>query len=180
MKRQTRLDLEQEARNLLVQHNLLKISVPIERLAKVLGAVVAYQPFEADDVSGLLYREDGQAPVIGVNSANSPVRQRFTIAHEIGHLRCHPGQDLILDRTVKVNWRNATSSAATDEQEMQANAYAAALLMPEPEVRQRLDSLITRSRVDDGVLVTKLAHDFRVSRSAMEFRLANLGLLTPA
>jgi hypothetical protein len=45
--------------------------VPVEQLARDVGAVISYQPFETEDISGLLYRAAGSAPVIGVNSSNS-------------------------------------------------------------------------------------------------------------
>jgi Zn-dependent peptidase ImmA (M78 family) len=53
-------------------------------------------------VSGILFR-DGEHHVIGVNSAHPLARQRFTIAHELGHRALHPGRELILDVPVRVN-----------------------------------------------------------------------------
>lgn len=157
-----------------------QIPVPVERIAASLGAAVRYQPFEADDISGLLLRQDGQRPIIGVNSVNASVRQRFTIAHEIGHLLLHEGKGLILDRLVRVNFRDAVSSTATDRQEREANAFAAALLMPDEQIIQQLQHLTSGTHKSDTKIVQSLAKAFDVSRQAMEFRLINLGLLTPA
>ena len=45
-------------------------------------------PGEEDkDLSGFLYRE-GAHSIIGINKTHVPVRQRFTIAHEIGTCCC--------------------------------------------------------------------------------------------
>lgn len=171
---------EARAAELLADYGPVRIPVPVESLARHARAVVTYEPFEPD-VSGLLYQDVGRAPVIGVNSATSTHRQRFTIAHELGHLRCgHNGQTLILDRTVQVNWRDRTSSAATDQQEIEANAFAAALLMPDGHVRERLEALVRGRPLPDDELVGRLAKAFAVSRQAMEYRLANLGLLSPS
>lgn len=74
------------ARELLLRARIAEPPVPVEQLARNAGALISYQPFEAEDISGLLYRTAGTAPVIGVNSNNPKVRQRFTIAHELGHL----------------------------------------------------------------------------------------------
>jgi Zn-dependent peptidase ImmA (M78 family) len=156
-----------------------RIPVPVDEVARFLRALVRYQPFDGDDISGLLLREEGVDPIIGVNSVNAPVRQRFTIAHEIGHLTMHQGKRLILDRLVRVNFRDAVSSTATDKQEREANAFAAALLMPDDEVVTHLARLTQGRQRSDGAIVQNLAGIFQVSRQAMEFRLGNLGLLTP-
>lgn len=171
---------EHAASALLEQHDPVAIPIPVQQIAKSCGAVISYQPFEADDISGLLYRQDGELPVIGVNSSNSLVRQRFTIAHELGHLQLHKGKELILDRLARVNFRDSTSSQATDTQEMEANAFAASLLMPEDKIKQHLISYLQRRALRDEQLVELLAKDFKVSRQAMEFRLINLGHFTPA
>lgn len=156
------------------------LPIPVEAVARGVGAQVRYRPFEVEDVSGMLLREEGASPVIGVNSANSKQRQRFTVAHELGHLLLHEGKPLIVDRLVRVNFRDATSSLATDEQEMQANAFAAALLMPPALVEEQMGVLLAGRPKTDPEMVEALARRFGVSRPAMEFRLVNLGFLTPS
>ena len=156
------------------------LPVPVDELAAGLGLTVRRQYFEADDVSGVLIREPGEASIIGVNASNSPQRQRFTVAHECGHFLLHKGKRIVLDRAVRVNFRDAASSLATDREEMEANAFAAGLLMPADLVREELRRIVEgRPRTDDQ-LVGELADRFDVSQKAMEFRLLNLGMLTPA
>lgn len=154
--------------------------VPVERLAREAGAVVSYQPFDAEDISGLLYRAPNAAPVIGINSNNAKVRQRFTIAHELGHLSLHGNRELILERHVQLNFRDATSSTATKQEEIEANQFAAELLMPERLLDQSLRSLVKGRPLSDVDIVRRLARRFEVSQQAMEFRLASLGMLTPS
>ena len=154
--------------------------VPVERLARESGAVVSYQPFDAEDISGLLYRAADAAPVIGVNSNNAKVRQRFTIAHELGHLALHEDQELILERHVQLNFRDATSSTASKQEEIEANQFAAELLMPETLLERSLRSLLSGRPLSDADLVRRLAGRFEVSQQAMEYRLASLGMLTPS
>lgn len=170
---------QRAAATLLADARVTSLPVPVERLAQHCGAVITYQPFEGDDISGLLLRKDNQPPVIGVNSSNSAVRQRFTIAHELGHLKLHKGE-LILDRLARVNFRDSTSSQATEMQEIEANAFAACLLMPHNLVAAQLEHHVQRRHLNDEALVEALARDFKVSRPAMEFRLINLGYYTPA
>lgn len=168
------------ARQILSAAAITEPPVPVERLVREAGAVVSYQPFDANDISGLLYQAADSAPVIGVNSNNAKVRQRFTIAHELGHLTLHERQELILDRHVQVNFRDATSSTASNQEEIEANQFAAELLMPHDLLERSLHSLLAGRPLTDVDLVRRLASRFEVSHQAMEYRLASLGMLTPS
>src|SRR4029077_13565981 len=107
------------------------------------------------------------------------VRQRFTIAHELGHLQLHKGRSLILERQMHVNFRDATSATITSREEMEANQFSAELLMPHELLERALKSLLKGRPLSDADLVARLAARFEVSRQAMEYRLASSGLLTP-
>jgi len=168
------------ARELVAKARITEPPVPVEQLAQDAGAVISYQPFEAEDISGLLYRTAGSAPVIGVNSNNPKARQRFTIGHELGHLILHPGHELILERLIRLNFRNATSSTASDEEEIEANHFAAELLMPHDLLRHSLSMLMQGRPLSDLEVVRRLTRRFEVSQSAMEYRLTSLGMLSPA
>ena len=50
------------ARDLLTKASVTEPPVPVEQLARDAGAVISYQPFEAEDISGLLYRAAGALP----------------------------------------------------------------------------------------------------------------------
>jgi len=131
------------------------------------------------DVSGMLYRR-GTATVMVVNAHHHPHRQRFTIAHEIGHHRLHDA-DAYLDGTATLRFRDGTSATGTDQEEREANGFAACLLMPAPWVHERFVQLLTgRRALDEDDAIVRLARQFDVSEQAMRFRLVNLGLLDPA
>ena len=49
---------------------------------------MVYERF-ATDVSGTIVREPGGRVVLGVNTFHSKTRQRFTVAHELGHWKLH-------------------------------------------------------------------------------------------
>ena len=69
---------------------------------------------------------------------------------------------------------------AIDHEEMAANRFAAALLMPEDWLLKDVEQRIGRqAQLSDEAFVEDLARRYEVSRQAMEFRLANLGLWTP-
>jgi Zn-dependent peptidase ImmA (M78 family) len=150
-------------------------SVPVDPVAVAVahGAQVVQENF-SEDLSGVLIRKEASC-TIAVNEADSLVRKRFTIAHECGHLILKHVGEVFVDKQF-VNRRDATSSLAVDEQEIEANQFAASLLMPRTEVVDHLDQLLksTRNRM---ALVEFMARAFVVSSKAMEYRLVNLGLI---
>jgi Zn-dependent peptidase ImmA (M78 family) len=167
---------ERAALQLLDQLLISKPPVPVERIATTLGVRVMYERLD-ETVSGMLFRsEDGQQ-VIGVNTRHAPVRQRFTIAHELGHQQLHRGRAVIVDHLARgrVNFRDVHSSLATDREEIDANAFGAALLMPPSWVAEQLEEALATGLRSSRV-VDQLAATFNVSRQAMENRLVNLGL----
>ncbi|WP_194915349.1 ImmA/IrrE family metallo-endopeptidase [Catenulispora rubra] len=158
------------ARQLLDEGGWTSLPIDPQDIAEALGVVVVEAPMSSD-MSGMLVREPTRI-VIGVNNDHSPSRQRFTIAHEIGHLRLHKGRSMIMDSDVRVNFRDNASSLATDREEIEANRFAAALLMPEHMVR----SWIAAESFDSAKeLVEQLAVNLKASRQAVNFRLVNLG-----
>lgn len=168
---------ETEATRLLERFGVTAPPVPVERLAKQLGIAISFESVQ-NNISGMLYR-DGERATIGVNSHHAKTRQRFTVAHEIGHFLLHPGKPMILDEVVRVNFRDDRSSMATDAQEIAANRFGAELLMPARWVLEHVDKRQRLNIEEDEELSQRLATKFQVSAQAMHFRLANLGLLLP-
>ena len=114
--------------------------------------------------------------VIAVNPAHHPNRQRFTIAHELGHFFFHAGIEEHVDKDFRVSWRRtADSPPGVDWQEITANRFAAELLMPTRFLTSDLDTI----RNIDKRAVTLLALRYKVSPEAMKIRLSNLGIVGP-
>src|SRR5208282_4373426 len=84
-----RIDIERAAQKLLEASEVTRAPIPVEELANALKIDVRYSE-GSDDVSGALIR-NADAVVIAVNSAQHENRQRFTIAHELGHFLLHRG-----------------------------------------------------------------------------------------
>lgn len=117
--------------------------VDVEALAFALGVPVQYAYIDPD-TSGILERTgDGRFRII-VNADHPHTRQRFTIAHELGHYMLHRrliGNGISDSRI----YRSATSGAYRNpnigpKEETEANKFAVNLLMPEhlvKEVQQR-------------------------------------------
>lgn len=153
---------------ILAEARITEPEIPVETVAKFLGARVKYSPFEGE-LAGVLVRGEDQV-VIGVNSLHHRNRQRFTIAHECGHLVLHKGE-VHVDHNFRVNRRDSNSSLASDPEEIEANRFAAELLMPWSMIEEDLDSLVD---IEDEEEIRELAERYGVSVQAMTYRVANL------
>lgn len=111
-------------------------------------------------ISGYLKMVDGQW-VIGVNRLHNPKRQRFTIAHELGHYYMHKEKN--------VDFEDTTFFRNTDNFfiEYSANEFAANLLMPESSIREAIQSGIKN--------IKELSTKFDVSIAAIKYRVVSLG-----
>lgn len=159
---------------LLAQCNVQFAPVPVEEIARTLGARVERSPAE-DDLSGFLYRDrQSQTTVIGVNTNHHPNRQNFTVAHELGHLLLHEGDGVHVDRRFQVKLRNRASSEGTNIEEKEANLFAAEILMPLEFIQEDLAE-IDAVDLEDETVIAKLARRYGVSTQAMIFRLGYLG-----
>ena len=174
MARRTKHSIESKTERLLEKTNLLAAPVRIDLLARRLGLLVEPTEF-GDDVSGVLVVSKGSGK-IGYNILHSPVRQRFSIAHELGHFVLHKNKmQLFIDKGyAAVVFRNQRSSSGEIKMEREANAFAAAILMPESLIKEEMASR-EFDFADESVL-NDLAEIFEVSTQAMSYRLANLGL----
>lgn len=161
----------QRAKDLLREEGIGAPPVPVEKLAKALGAKVRYAPLD-DALSGMAHIQDG-VPIIGVNSMHHPHRQRFTIAHEIAHLLLHRdyiAQAVHVDKDFVIN-RDEVSASGTDALEIDANTFAAELLMPAEWLRTAMKREVD---LEDKHALTEIAKKFRVSVAALQNRLLNL------
>ncbi len=167
---------QREATKLLESLNIRTPPVDVNGIAASVGLTIVYEDF-TDDISGLLITRDSTG-VIGVHSKHALVRQRFTIAHEIGHfvLRHHSesGEHVHVDEGWKVSARNERSAKGFDPNEIEANRFAAYLLMPESLLKARVAAFRRKSLSESDVL--RLAQEFKVSEQAMTLRLRNLRL----
>lgn len=167
--------IRRQVERLLQQNRVNQAPVDVEAIALSLNAQVRKQPTD-EEVSGFLYREPGKPAVIGVNSRQHPNRQRFTIAHEIGHLALHNFESVHVDRGFFVKLRGPASSTGENVEEVEANLFAAELLMPRAFLKADLAQHNTVDFLDDEFL-QGLAARYGVSVQAMTIRLSYLGYL---
>lgn len=137
------------------------VPVDVHAIARLAGTQVIEEPLSG--FSGSFFCENGM-PTIRVNSSESILRRRFTVAHELGHyvLRHEGGYR---------DGPDTFSVGAVDRKERDANLFASELLMPHDGVRYLLIG-----REIGGV--TELANHMQVSEVAMQYRLKKLGYIS--
>jgi Zn-dependent peptidase ImmA (M78 family) len=111
--------------------------------------------------------------LIAVNARHHPNRQRFTIAHELGHLYLHQDQPGMFVDDVIVDFR--VDSANPDPKELEANTFAANLLMPSDLLRADLRLQPVDPFDEESVL--QMARRYGVSQQALTIRLVQSGLV---
>lgn len=176
----TRKEIEAIANELLRTTVGFRLPIPVESVANRRGIRVESVAL-GEDVSGLLVLH-GDNATIGYNEDHAPVRQRFTIAHELGHRFLHAEEahesGLFIDKTPRAEFRRDNmSSMGTRSQEVEANRFAAALLMPELLLKSAAAEFGGAIDEGDDDVLQELASRFEVSVQAMSLRLATLNLL---
>ncbi|MEC7264684.1 MAG: ImmA/IrrE family metallo-endopeptidase [Bacteroidota bacterium] len=163
-------NIEKRAEQILEENNCTSLPINVKGLVVNMGIKLEKINFD-DDVSGLFVIKKDK-PYICYNANQSKNRIRFTIAHELGHYLLHSKTiPLFIDKQNKVLYRDSKSSTGEISMEIEANAFAAALLMPEKLIQNELDKM----EVEEEDVIQYLADKFSVSPQAMSFRLSNLG-----
>lgn len=160
----SQLGIKAEAVNPNKKKNL---AVNIDDVAKLLKLKIIPHAF-SEDVSGVFFRK-GSELIIGVNEHHHEHRRRFTVAHEIGHYLLHSSETLHYDTKAQLDEIYFRADSISNSDEIEANHFAAELLMPEDIVHKCIQSGIQS--------IPDLAERFNVSEYAMRYRLTNLGFL---
>lgn len=163
------MNAENAARNVLRKCQANGPPTNIELICKCLGIRLAKENLD-DELSGMAFVKSDLKYII-VNQNHHINRRRFTIAHEIAH---HVMHEDYLTRNVHIDTivlnRDSSSAEGVDRQEIEANAFAAELLMPMASMRAFLNLEIA-----DDLAARNAAKVFAVSPSAFTYRLLNLG-----
>lgn len=160
------------ATEVLAEFGVTSAPVPVEDIVRRKGIVLSYMPLD-DSLSGMFFMQ-GELPTIVVNSLHHLNRQRFTLGHELAHYELHRaaiGAEVHVDKRFLA--RDPHSSTGIDAREVQANRFAAELLVP----RAMLVASLRGRTVDmenDDELLGKLAAEFGVSSQMMAIRVGEL------
>ena len=159
----------QRAELLLQEVKIKRVPVSLTKISKNLNISIEYAPLDRE-LSGMALTKS-EEKLIWINSLHHPNRQRFTLAHEIGHHVLH--QDILIagvhvDKGILR--RDTVSSAGSDIKEIEANAFASQLLMPNNEIHKLSKDL----DLDDDDAIRSLANKFKVSVAALQYRLVKI------
>lgn len=138
-----------------------RFSVLADEIEKKFGVDVIVEEHVDDSLSGAAIT-DSEFPLIFVNARQPTPRALFTLAHELGHVLADDGQTITLDEDL----------VGRDDCERFANAFAASLLMPEPDVQR-----IVREQGLGPESIARMLYDFGVSFESLVYRLHNLGII---
>lgn len=127
---------------------------PIQNLVKVLedaGIIIVWFEFENPEISGFTIQDDSNHPIIFLNRNMPGDRDRFTLAHELGHILLH--------------------KFPTDNSESEANKFASEFLMPKRDISGMLYPVNL-----DRLAALKMY--WKVSMQALLMRASDLNLVT--
>ncbi len=144
------------------------IPVFVEALPRILG--IGYKKaYLHDDISGMIENVKSGF-LITINANNVRTRQRFTLAHELGHYMLH--RHLIGDGVDDDRAYRSTSvgkyhnTQIGPDEEIEANKFAANLLMPRDRVEYYSRNVF--DRWDPNEKIHRMAALFQVSERSME------------
>jgi Zn-dependent peptidase ImmA (M78 family) len=165
-------DPKMRAQEVLAELDVMRCPVAVDYIAQKKGITVRFMPLE-EGLSGMIFAK--HTAIIIVNSLHHPNRQRFTLAHELGHFELHMkeiGAEVHVDKKFLAFARDAKSSLGLDRKEVEANRFAGELLVPQQLLIQELRGRVIDA--EDEALIAELADRFEVSRQMMTFRIGEL------
>lgn len=155
----------------------LELTPPInmEEVVARLGGEIEYTATAGDQFEAMVQKTEGSFKISMSRLPSSP-RQKFTLAHEVGHLFLHMGYlvnqdkwDSITDYRDSARYRYGYS-----EEELEANEFAGTFLMP----KEMFEQVAEKNLRDGKYNVTAIAQEFGVSVDAAKIRGRLLGLFS--
>ncbi|PDT80862.1 ImmA/IrrE family metallo-endopeptidase [Sinorhizobium sp. BJ1] len=163
---------KQSAEALLKEDGLLALPVDPFAIAASREIVVEGKPEAVDGVSGMLLRHGNDFGIVYATHIKSKGFQRFSVAHELGHYFL-PGH---VDQVIKGGIHVSRAGFVTNDPfELEADHFAAGLLMPEQPFRKEVD------RYEPGLIaIEAIASHCVTSLTAAAIRYAEVGRMASA
>lgn len=144
--------------NIAKKKNISTEPLDIVRVVKEIYNIKLYYNDLDRDTSGFIERITPQEWAIHVNKWENPLRQKFTIAHELAHFILHQNILQSGSHYDSILYRDENTSPT----EREANSFALNLLMPEDKFEQYISEGINT--------IEKLADKFQLSISVVRYR----------
>ena len=155
------------AQKLLIDAEQANPPIDINVILQSLG--INLLPYDFPEKVSAVLLKDHNMLVVGVNKTHHPNRQRFSIAHEIGHYSLGHYRDIFIDMEAISQGRfDICDEQHNKVQEQEANHFAGELLIP--------SSMLKKDFSDMGN-VDQIARAYRVSKEALWIKLLKLKLV---
>lgn len=150
----------------LKEEGILTLPVDPFAIAERREIMVEGKPENVEGVSGMLLRHGNDFGIVYATHIESPGFRRFSVSHELGHYFL-PGH---IDQVIKDGVHVSRAGFVTnDPYELEADHFAAGLLMPEAPFRKALDGFAPGLNAIDS-----MAELCVTSRTATAIRFAEL------
>lgn len=166
---------EKYSEKLLNEYSIISPPIDIEKIAKNLNINIQYEPFDGELSGLLIIDEKKDITAIGVNSTYPKNRQRFIIAHEIGHYLLHRKHGTYIDTTIKYNLKRDISFKEHYE-EVEANMFALSILIPQKMIEDLIENRYSSFDFNDNKEINEIADYFQVTPQTLMIRLAKLNI----
>jgi Zn-dependent peptidase ImmA (M78 family) len=135
------------------------------------GVPVLIDHFNNDRIAGVLLSHGSGDSFVAVNADHNAVRQRFTLAHELGHL--------YMGHQPRVELSAELFGPTRDPQEVEANYFAAEFLAPRAAITSWLEDrdLVAEAAAPDTA--AQLALEFGIAFPTAAYRLERVGAIGP-
>jgi Zn-dependent peptidase ImmA (M78 family) len=144
------------------KQGIILCPLDVKTIAEKLNIEVCFEELP-EDISGILKKDENNKWKIKVNANHHPNRQRYTIAHELGHYCLHRYQESFFEDQIFFRGLERTRT------EMEANSFASEILIPEKQFQKFL-----QDNIND---VDKLATKFGVATLTLRIRAKELGFI---
>ncbi|MDO9567610.1 MAG: ImmA/IrrE family metallo-endopeptidase [Candidatus Desulfaltia sp.] len=151
------------ARKVLKDYDLSEVPTDLLKVFKRLG-LKYIELNDAEDIEGAILEIDGKPAIAVLNKAKPIPRQRFTLAHELGHIfLAHTQRDIYDPEKDRENTATLAKQSKPPK-EVEADVFASELLVPYEQLKKHTADI---NNVD------KLAGIFQVSKQAMTLAVMN-------
>ncbi len=194
-------EIREIAQNFLKVLRHVRGAVDLEKLCEELEVQLTFSERLTHDFDGqpILGTANFNKRMIEVNLHGNKHRERFTIAHEIGHFCLRHDQYLHSESIIEHDLLVEAQSDGTlnyERLENQANVFASELLLPYEDFRISVEALRLHIGISDrgfgyifvddqkcnyepyNEMISSLSKYFDVSKQAIEIRLRKIGLVT--
>ncbi len=166
------MNIQKEVEKILLESDINKPPINLDKILNAYGVKKIERPI-TDDISGVLDTRDNENITILVNADHGINRKNFSTAHEFAHFVLHKDKKEGLHVDKLRFYRDGRSSEGIIKEEIEANKFAAELLMPKHMIVKAIsDSKIID--LQDDIFLNNITKKFGVSKMAMAIRLKNL------